>query len=321
MARVLVTGAAGFVGRQLCRELLTAGYSVRALVRNNALALPKAGHDLELVPVAGIGRITDWGDIVDGMDLVVHLAAHVHQMQPSGKIDKEAYHRVNTEATGRLALAAAGRVKRMVLLSTVKVHGESTPPEQPFHETDPPRPLDLYAVSKWQAEQTMRRLAENHGLDYCILRPPLVYGPGVGANFLRLMRWVDKGLPIPLGAVSNKRSMLYLGNLVSAIMTCLEHPKAAGATYLVSDATDVSTPELIRGIAKALQRPERLLPVPATLLKAAAKITGKTAEVGRLVDSLSVDSELIYRRLGWVPPFSMDQGLSVTAKWFAGYDL
>ncbi len=317
-AKVLITGAAGFVGRALCHELLAAGYGVRAVVRGRSLKIPGAENALEVVQVPGIGRIADWGEMVRGVDYVAHLAAHVHQMRPSGQIDHEAYARINTGATERLAKAAAGRVKRMVYLSTVKVHGEATPPDRPFRESDAPNPMDDYAVSKWEAEQALRRLADTHGLEYCVLRPPLVYGPRVGANFLRLMRLVNKGLPIPLGAVNNKRSMVYVGNLVAAVMVCLEHPAAAGGTYLVSDGEDVSTAELLRRVAGAMGRRVRLLPVPGVLLRATAKTTGKSAEVDRLLDSLVLDSGLMRRQLAWNPPFTMDQGLKDTATWFAG---
>ena len=214
--------------------------------------------------------------------------------------------------------AADEQVKRMVFLSTVKVHGEATPPDRPFREADTPNPMDDYAVSKWRAEQALGQMASSRGLDYCILRPPLVYGPRVGANFLRLMRLVNKGLPLPLGAVRNRRSMVYAGNLVSAIMACLEHPAAAGGTYLVSDGEDVSTAELLRRVAGAMGRRVRLLPVPGGLLRAAARTWGKSAEVDRLLDSLVLDNGLLRCELGWAPPFSLDQGLAQTARWFAG---
>ena len=173
-------------------------------------------------------------------------------------------------------------------------------------------------MSKWEAEQALHRVAQETGLEVVIVRPPLVYGPGVGANFLRLLRFVHKGVPLPFGAINNQRSLVYVGNLVDAIITCLEYPGAAGQTYLVSDGEDVSTPELIRRIAHALGRPARLLPVPPALLRLAGQLTGKSAQVERLLDSLVIDSSKIRRELGWAPPFTMAQGLTETAQWFQG---
>ncbi len=205
-------------------------------------------------------------------------------------------------------------MKRFIFISTIKVNGEGR--DTAYRETDVPAPEDAYAISKWEAEQGLQRIARETGLEVVILRPPLVYGPGVKANFLRLMRTVEKGWPLPLGAVRNRRSLLYLGNFVDAIRACVEHPAAAGQTFLLDDGEPVSTPELIRALARAMDRPARLLAVPVAALEFAGALLGKRAAVARLTGSLYVDSSAIRSRLGWTPPHTMQQGLVATvADW------
>lgn len=221
------------------------------------------------------------------------------------------YRATNTEATLNLARQAAQTgVKRFVFISTIKVNGEGR--DAPYRETDAPAPEDAYAISKWEAEQGLVRIAQETGLEVVILRPPLVYGPGVKANFLRLMQGVQKGWPLPLGAIRNKRSLLYLGNFVDAIRVCVEHPAAAGQTFLLDDGQAVSTPELIHAVAEAMDRPARLISVPMGMLQLAGALLGKRAAVARLASSLWVDSSLIRTRLGWMPPYSMEAGLAAT---------
>jgi len=222
------------------------------------------------------------------------------------------YRATNTEATLNLARQAAkAGVKRFVFISTIKVNGEGR--VAAYRETDAPTPEDAYAISKWEAEQGLQRIARETGLEVVILRPPLVYGPGVKANFLRLMRTVERGWPLPLGAIHNQRSLLYLGNLVDAIRVCVEHPAAAGQTFLLDDGEPVSTPELIRAVARAMGRPAHLLAVPVSVLELAGALLGKRAAVARLTGSLYVDSSAIRSRLGWRPPYSMEAGLAATA--------
>lgn len=262
-----------------------------------------------------LGPGTAWTDALRGVDVVFHLAARVHQLEDTAADPAAEYRRVNAAGTEHLARCAAARgVRRMVLVSSVKVNGESR--EQPYRDDEAPAPADPYGVSKLEAEQALARVARATGLEAVVLRPPLVYGPGVKANVLRLLRAVDSGLPLPLGGVRNRRSLVFSGNLVDALVACGTHPGAPGHTYLVSDGEDVSTPGLIRAIAAALGRSARLVPVPFPLLRAAGAILGKGAAVERLGGSLMVDSSGIRRELGWAPPFTLREGLERTAAWY-----
>ena len=308
--RVLVTGANGFVGRALCSTLLQCGHSVRGAVRRIGNAVPGA-KDIDSAIVGSIGANTDWSTALAGCDVVAHLAARVHVMNDKASDPFAEFREINTTGTLNFARQAAeAGVKRFVFISTVKVNGEGR--DEAYRETDVPAPEDAYALSKWEAEQGLHRIAHETGLEVVILRPPLVYGPGVKANFLRLMHIVERGWPLPLGAIRNRRSLLYLGNFVDAIRLCIEHPAAAGQTFVVDDGVAVSTPELIRRLAHAMGRPARLLAVPVGALEFAGTLLGKRAAVARLTGSLYVDSSAIRSRLGWVPPFSMEAGLAAT---------
>lgn len=302
--KIAVSGATGFVGQALCSHLLAHDHAVVPVVRH---ASGLAGE----VIVGNIDGATDWQPALSGCDAVVHLAARVHVMDDTTQNPLALYRATNTYATLNLARQAAqAGVKRFVFISTIKVNGEGR--DTPYRETDVPAPEDAYAISKWEAEQGLRQIAADTGLEVVILRPPLVYGPRVKANFQRLIHIVNRGWPLPLGAIRNRRSLLYLGNFVDAIRLCVEHPAAAGQTYLLDDGQVVSTPELIRAVARAMGRPSRLLVVPVSLLRFAGKLLGKRAAVDRLTGSLYVDSSAIRSRLGWVPPFSMEAGLSAT---------
>ena len=306
--RILVTGASGFVGSVLCRELLARGHTVRAGIRrasSSDTALPEA-HE---VVVPDIAAEFDRSALLDGIDTVVHLAAVAHRTAGEAEI-----RRVNVDATRRLAEAAIGSVRRFVFLSSVKVHGEDSG-SGAYGEADPLRPEDPYGRSKLEAERALTETAARSGMELVLLRPPLVYGPGVKANFLRLLGWVDSGLPLPFASVRNQRSLIYLGNLVDAIARCAEHPAARGP-FLVSDEETVSTPELVSRLARALERPARLVPMPPALLRVAGMIVGRRAEIQRLTGNLAIDSSRARRVLDWRPPYALDEGLAATARWF-----
>ncbi len=312
--KVLLTGANGFVGRELCAELLKRGHWVRGALRKNTGRLAKA-DEVEYVVVGSVDADTVWQPALMGCDVVVHLAARVHVMRDEARDPLAEFREVNTEGTLNLARQAAQcGVRRFVFISTIKVNGEGS--DNPYRETDTPVPKDPYAISKWEAEQGLQKIARETGLKVVILRPPLVYGPGVKANFLRLMQLIQHGWPLPLGAIKNRRSLLYLGNFVDAIRLCIEHPAAAGQTFLVDDGQTISTPDLIREIAKAMHRPARLVPVPVSLLQWVGSMTGRSAAVSRLTGSLYVDSQAICSRLGWTPPYSMQTGLAHTVAAF-----
>lgn len=316
--KVLVTGANGFVGRALCPVLEAHGHQVVRVTRSHAPSesVGSAGrNDGKLMVLGDIEGSTDWGAALGGVTDIVHLAAHVHSLRDAA--GSAAYHAVNVQGTERLArMAAQSGVRRFVFLSSIKVNGERTSKGMPFKEIDQPRPSDAYAQSKWEAEQRLRSVAAETGLEVAILRPPLVYGAGVKANLLRLMHWIDKGFPLPLGLVNNRRSLLYLGNLVDAIMVCLSSPQAVGKTFLVSDGEDVSTPDLIRLISRELGRSPVLFPLPLFSLRAVGALAGKRQEVARLEESLEVDSSLIRQDLGWKPPYSLQEGIEETVRWF-----
>jgi len=312
METVLVTGANGFIGQALCDALTGSGRRVRKAVRIPVPGVPNA------VAVGDIGADTDWRTALAGVSSVVHLAARTHVLRETAADPLAVYRNINVSGTKRLARsAAAGGIRRLVFVSSVKVNGERTE-ERPYSEDDTPRPEDAYGVSKWEAEQTLHRVSAETGLEVVILRPPLVYGPGVKGNFLRLMNLIARGVPLPVGAVDNRRSLIHSGNLTSAITTALDAPRAAGRIYLVSDGEDVSTPDLVRGLARALGAKPRLLSLPLAALHFAAMLAGKRAEFARLTGSLQVDSSRIRRELGWRSPITLAQGLELTAKWYAG---
>jgi nucleoside-diphosphate-sugar epimerase len=307
---VLVTGADGFIGRALCEALAASGRKLRQAVR-----APRADA-ADAVAVGDIGPDTDWRPALAGVGCVVHLAARTHVLSETAADPLAEYRRINVAATERLArLAADLGVWRLVFLSSAKIHGDSSG-SRPFTEDDAPRPEDGYGISKWEAEQALARVAAETGLQVVVLRPPLVYGPGVKGNFLRLLRLVSRSLPLPLGAIDNRRSLVYVGNLVDAIVKAAEAPRPSRWTYLVADGEDVSTSDLARRLATALGVKSRLVSVPAALLNVAAALAGRRAEFARLTGSLQVDSSRLRRELDWRPRYSLAQGLAETARWF-----
>lgn len=305
--RVLMTGSNGFIGRALGPALVKSGHTVRAAVRD--LSGSKGIHP-GAAPVGEIDGNTDWSQALLGVDLVIHLAARVHVMHDKESEPLAAFRTVNVEGSLNLAQQAAHMgVRRMVFLSSVKVNGESTLAKRAFSENDPAGPVDGYGLSKWEAEQGLHRIAAGTGMAVTIIRPPLVYGPGVKANFASLMRAVARGVPLPLGALHNRRSLVGLDNLVDFIFTCLTHPAAANQTFLVSDDEDLSTTDLVRRLGVAMEHPARLVPVPAKLLMAGARLLGRREATERLCGNLQVDISKARKLLGWGPPVSVDEGL------------
>lgn len=308
MRTVAVTGANGFVGRTIVRQLAAAGWRVRSLVRSAA----SSGPDLHAV--GDISGSTDWAAAIAGCEAIVHLAGLAHVQGRDARGIDERYRAVNVDGTLALARAAAAAgIRRFVYLSSAKVNGEGR--EEPYRIDDQPAPVDAYAQSKWMAEQGLAELAEGGGLEPAIIRPPLVYGPWVRANFLRLIRMVDRGLPLPFGGVANRRSVVFVGNLGSMISKCLDGPPVAPVLF-PADAAPLSTPDLLRAIAAALGKPSRLFGVPTPLLQTAASATGKGDEAARLLGSFVVDTVETNRRLSWSPPYSTAGGLAETASWF-----
>ena len=316
MMRVLITGANGFVGRQLSIELAAAGWHVRAAVRRpfrpQSSALPYEEH-----LVGAIGRDTDWSVALSGVEAVVHLAGlSIVRDARAGSV-LAAFRDVNVEGTRILARACLQNgVRRILFLSSIRAVGERTEPGRPFSEGSPCRPRDPYGISKCEAEETLLEELRLGSVETVILRPPLIYGPGVGANFLRLMRAVDQRIPLPLGRVRNRRSLIYIRNLTSGVIICLSHPLAAGEVFHIADAESLSTPELLNSLGEALGRRVILPPVPICVLRAAGRLAGKAGEVGRLVDSLETTIDKIRKRLGWTPPFATREGLESAASWY-----
>lgn len=309
---VLVTGATGFVGRAVAERLLQDGWTVRCSVRRADALLPAGATP---VRVGSLDAGTDWSAALAGVDAVVHCAARVHVMQERAHDPLAEFRRVNVAGSVRLAQqAAAAGVRRFVYLSSVKVNGEASAPGRPFRADDVAAPQDAYGQSKWETEQALQGLAQSVAMALVIVRPPLVYGPGVRANFAALMRAVQRGWPLPLAALDNRRSLVARDNLVDLLALCVCHPAAAGQVFLVSDGEDLSTPELVRRLAQAMERPAHLWPVPVVWLERAAAVLGKRAAVQRLCSSLQVDIEKTRAVLGWQPPQGLDQGLRQTVR-------
>jgi nucleoside-diphosphate-sugar epimerase len=311
MPRVLVTGATGLVGRALCPRLEAAGYTVRAALRSDG-ELPCV-H--ETFVTGDIAAFADWSRVLAGVDLVVHAAALAHTVM-AGPRAQQLYHATNVAATARLAAAAVREgVTRFVYLSSIKVNGEDSG-EGAFTAQDLARPVDAYGQSKLDAETELRKVAELGAMQLAIVRPPLIYGPGVRANFLRLLRWIDRQCPLPFGSIRNRRSLASVWNLNELILKLLVHPDAADHVWLVHDGEDLATPELVRRIARALGRPARLLRMPPGLLQTFASVAGRGAEVRRLTGSLVVDASPARELLNWHPAISLDEGLARTAAWY-----
>lgn len=310
---VLVTGANGFVGRALCSHLRTiATFDVVGCVRKID------GFDDAQAPIVAVGDLTaetNWSNALVDVDVIVHAAARVHVMNDIATDPLAAFRKVNVEGTLNLARqAAAAGVRRFVFISSIKVNGEGTALGKPYRADDIPAPTDPYGISKMEAEQGLFRVAAETGMEVTVIRPVLVYGPGVKANFLSMMKWLSKGVPLPLGAIHNKRSLVALDNLVDLIVTCLDHPAAANQVFMVSDGADLSMTQLLKLVGEAFGRPARLLPVPAIFLTLLAAILGKRDVARRLCGSLQVDIAKTRELLGWQPPLTVQEGLKKVAE-------
>ncbi len=305
--KLLVTGSNGFVGHRVVEMAQAKGIEVKRQQRS--------GTPAEDLLVCSISGVTQWR--LDGVDCVIHCAARVHQMKESLDEAEKSYQQVNVDGTLNLARQAAeAGVKRFVFISSIKVNGEFTEPGHPFTPSIEQPPTDLYGQSKYQAEQGLRQIAAETGLEVVIVRPPLVYGPGVKANFATMMKWVKKGVPLPFGAINNQRSLVYLDNLVELLLVCCKHPKAAGEVFLVSDNQDVTTTHLLKSLAQAMDRPSRLLPIPDSWMAAVMRLVGKQAIAQRLFGSLQLDISDTINKLEWTPPVSFEQAIKNTVNDF-----
>ena len=311
--KVLVTGANGFVGQALCAALRERGEIIRSAVR--------VAHDAEQIAVGEINANTDWTNALQGCGTVIHLAARVHVMNDISSNPLEEFRKVNLHGTENLARqAVAVGVKRLVYVSSIGVNGVLTLDGRIFNELDVPNPHNEYALSKWEAEQSLLHTSQETGLEIVIIRPPLVYGANAPGNFGQIFNAIARGVPLPLAGAHNARSLVYVGNLVDALITCATHPNAAGQTYLVSDGADISTATLVSEIARALECSDRSFYFPPAVLRAIASLLGKSAQVDRLFGSLQIDSQKIRTELGWTPPYTLQQGLQqglqATADWY-----
>lgn len=304
---IAVSGAQGFLAGALCAQLYRQGKIVRPIVRS------LSPREAKQIPVGDIGPSTDWSRALDGVDCLVHCAARVHMMNESAGDSPDAYHLVNTQGTINLAHQAVDAgVRRFIFISSAKVLGEVTFDGKSFTPDDDPAPCDSYSASKYEAEIALRDLGQTSSMEIVIIRPPLVYGPNVRANFATLMQAVIQGWPLQLGAINNQRSFVSLYNLVDLIALCIDHPLAANEIFLVSDGQDLSTPSLVRRIAEIEGVKARLIPVPVWILKAGGILCGRRPLVQRLCSNLQLDISKTQKMLGWTPPLSIDEGLRQT---------
>ena len=317
MTKICVTGATGFIGSKLSLKLSQLSYDVLAPVRNlssNSLSL---NQNLKYIKVEKEGSSLNYSKILKQVDTVIHCAARTHVVKEVEKSPQIAYQKINVEETLNLATQAASfGVKRFIFLSSIKVNGEKTLRSESFKHNDIAMPEDAYGVSKLEAEKVLRELSDRTGLEIVIIRAPLVYGEGVKGNFLRLLNLTNKKIPLPFARINNIRSLVGLDNLIDLIICCIDHPKAAGQIFLISDNESISTPELIKRIGAAMGKSTRLFPVPLSIFKLLGRLMGKSYEVDKLLGSLMVDSSHTRQILGWKPILSLDDGLNKTVQWY-----
>jgi nucleoside-diphosphate-sugar epimerase len=315
MTRILITGATGFVGRALFKNLKSKKkYLVHLSTRTNQEKL------FEREKTFNIGEIdsnTNWKDALDKVDCIIHCAARAHKTEKKETDSLNAYRRINVDGTRNLAnQAVAIGIKRFIFLSSIKVNGEETIASKSFKYNDISQPEDAYGISKWEAEQALLEISKQNGLEVVIIRPPLVYGEGVKGNFLRLLDLVYKQIPLPFAKINNLRSFVALDSLIDLIICCIDHPKAGGKTFLVSDGEDLSTLDLIRKLSKFMNKSPRLFRVPQLIIKLIGRLVGKSLEVKRLLGSLRVDNSYTREILGWSPALSLDESLEKTVRWY-----
>lgn len=314
LTKILITGASGFLGTSLGKALSLAGcYSLKAQVRKS-IEVPWAE---EVILLPDLSHIEPLNNIFDEVDVIIHCAARVHVMDDTSSNPLADFRKINVEGSINLAnMAAKSGVRRFIFISSIKVNGENTEGGRVYDEDDTPSPKDPYGVSKMEAEEGLKRIAAETGMELVIIRPVLVYGPGVKANFFSMMRWVDKEIPLPLGAIRNKRSLIAIDNLIDLIETCIHHPAAANQTFLASDGEDLSTTDLLKRIGVALDRKTRLIRIPYIIISILLVTIGKKSIAERLGESLQVDISKSRDLLNWTPPLSVDEGLKITAKWY-----
>lgn len=316
---ILLTGSSGFVGESLLQRI----HKYHQIQKTTAIfRQPEQishAHKSNIFPeiIPSLEQLAQSQELLSQVDCIIHLAARVHQMHDSVTDPLAAFRAVNTKATEELALAASkAGVKRFIFLSSIKVNGEENSKDTIYQETSIASPQDPYGISKWEAEEKLRHVSNQTGLEVVILRPPLVYGPKVKANFLKMIEIIHKGIPLPLASVNNLRSLVFVENLTDAIINAAIHPAAASQTFLISDGYDISTSDLIKQIATSLQKTPKLLPFPPKLLKLAGQLTGKSDTLDRLTGSLVVDSSKIRQTLNWTPPYTFEQGIQQTCDWY-----
>lgn len=317
MTKICVTGATGFIGSKLSLKLSQLSYDVLAPVRNLSSSSLSLNQNLQYIKVEKEDSNLNYSKILKQVDTVIHCAARTHVVKEVEKSPQIAYQKINVEETLNLATQAASfGVKRFIFLSSIKVNGEKTLRSESFKHNDIAMPEDAYGVSKLEAEKVLRELSDRTGLEIVIIRAPLVYGEGVKGNFLRLLNLTNKKIPLPFARINNIRSLVGLDNLIDLIICCIDHPKAAGQIFLISDNESISTPELIKRIGAAMGKSTRLFPVPLSIFKLLGRLMGKSYEVDKLLGSLMVDTSHTRQILGWKPILSLDDGLNKTVQWY-----